>query len=94
LQIAWHKFRKNRLALFGLLVLAGACVIAILGSTIRPDASADANDQHLSLAKKPINFAVKMLAVRKNAEIDKGSFFSRFFFGGKESVNNSVPLES
>jgi peptide/nickel transport system permease protein len=94
LQIAWHKFRKNRLALFGLLVLTGACIVAILGSTIRPDASPDANDQHLSLAKKPINFKVEMLAVQKNAEIDKGLFFSRFFFGGKESVYNSVPVAS
>lgn len=92
LQIAWDKFRKNNLALFGLLVLAGSCIVAILGSTIRPDASQDANEQQLSLAKKPINFAVEMLAVRKNAEIDQSNFFGRFFFGGKESVHNSIPV--
>lgn len=80
------------MALFGLLVLAGACIVAILGSTIRPDASPDANDQHLSLAKKPINFKVEMLTVRKNADIDQDNFISRFFFGGKESAYNSVPV--
>lgn len=93
-EIAWQKFKKNKLAVFGLIVLTAASLIAILGSIIRPDDSKDANDQHLSLAKKPINFKVEMLAVRKNAEIEKGHFFSRFLFGGKESAYKSFPISS
>lgn len=94
LQIAWHKFKKNRLALFGLLVLIGACIVAILGSTIRPDASPDANNQYLSLAKKPMNFSVEMLAVRKNFEVEQGNFLNRLFFGGKETAYQTVPITS
>jgi len=68
--------------------------VALLGSTIRPDGSPDANDQQLSLAKKPMNFSVEMLAVRKNFEVDNKFFFNRFFFGGQESENRSIPIES
>jgi len=85
---------KNRLALFGLIVLIGACIIAILGGTVRPDGSPDANDQQLSLAKKPMNFSVQMLAVRRNVEVEDKFFFRQLFFGGQESRYRNIPLES
>jgi len=94
IQLAWYKFKKNRLALFGLIILIGACIVAILGSIIRPDGTPDANDQQLSLAKKPMNFSVEILEVRKNVEVEDKLFPTRLFFGGQESAHNNIPIES
>ena len=91
-RIAWSKFKQNRLAFFGLLILITACLIAILGSNIRPDNSPDSNDQQLALAKKPMGFTVEELLVQKNFKVEEKSFFSRLFFGGQVSALKSLPI--
>lgn len=91
-QLAWQRFRKNRLAMLGTLILGISLLIAILGGLIRPDATQNANDQQLSIAKKGINFSVLTLRVRKNAVIEHHSFFHELFFGGQENPYFTLPI--
>lgn len=91
-QLAWQRFKRNRLAMLGTLILAISLIIAILGGLIRPDATQNANDQQLSIAKKGINFSVLTLRVRKNAEIENHSFLHELFFGGKENPYFNLPI--
>ena len=93
-KLAWQRFKKNKLAVMGLYILAIATGIAILGGLIRPDSTQNANSQQVSLAKKGINFSVEMLKVRKNANVPNQWFFNQMFFGGKESPYLNVPLHS
>jgi peptide/nickel transport system permease protein len=93
-RLAWLRFKKNRLALFGLGIIALGILIALLGSLIRPDDAANANSQFLSLSKKRINFQVEILKVRKNAPLEKSPFWERFFFGGAEQLYTEIPLHS
>ena len=93
-KLAWLRFKQNRMAMAGLYILAVATLIAILGGVIRPDSTKNANSQQLSLAKKGINFSVKTLYVRKNAEIPKEIFLKQFFFGGKENQYRIIPIHS
>ncbi len=93
-QLAWVRFKKNRLAIVGLYILVIATLIAILGGLIRPDSSNDANNQQLSLAKKGPNFTVQTLRVRKNAEVEERTFFGLLFFGGEESSYRLIPIHS
>ena len=93
-KLAWQRFKKNKLAVLGVYILATAACIAILGGMIRPDATKNANSQQVALAKKGINFSVEMLKVRKNANVPNQWFFSQMFFGGKESRYINVPLHS
>lgn len=93
-QLAWKRFRANRLAVFGLGIITFAFLIATLGANIRPDASQHANSQQLSLASKGINFSVQMLSVKKNDPPGRGNFFSHLFFGGKPSDVLEIPLHS
>lgn len=93
-QLARRRFMKNKPALFGTAILIGAVVVAILGGLIRPDASKNANDQQLSIAKKGLNFSILTLRVRKNAEAPDQTFLSAMFFGGRESAWRSFPIHS
>ena len=93
-KLAWQRFKKNKLAVAGLYILAIAASIAILGGLIRPDSTKNANSQQVSLAKKGINFSVEILKVRRNANVPNQWFFKQMFFGGKESQYLYVPLHS
>ncbi len=93
-KLAWMRFKQNRMAVAGLYILAFAILIAILGGLLRPDSSPNANNQQLSLAKKGINFSVKTLRVRKNAEVEKTIFFQQLFFGGSASKYRIIPIHS
>lgn len=48
----WHKFRRNPLAMGGLVFIALVSLVALLGPLIRPDASRHANDQHLAWSRR------------------------------------------
>ena len=53
---AWQRLKKNKLAMFGLVVIALCMILAVLGYLITPDSTPDANDQILELSKKPPGF--------------------------------------
>ena len=67
--------------MFGLIIICLTIVIAILGYSILPDSTPDANDQKLELQIKTPGFSVKMLKVRKNEDSYKVNFFYKMCFG-------------
>ncbi len=89
-QIAWQKFRRNRLAMSALLFIVLAVVIAMLGYLITPDKTHFANKQYLELSAHKPGFEVKMLMVRKNNEVEKQGFFKTMMYG-RESKFRYVP---
>ncbi len=92
--MAWIRFKKNRMALFGVFVIVVACVIAVLGGIIRPDSSMNANDQQLSLSKKGINFSVQGVEITLNTPEEEQGFWRQMFFGGASSNVDFMPVHS
>lgn len=91
----WHKLLKNKLAVFGLLIIAFFAGIAILGSIIRPDGSPDANDQILEISRKKPGFQIEhMLEVELNKQVEKANLFQKLFFGGQELTHKNIPIEA
>ncbi len=90
---AWLRFKKNKLAVSGLIVIALCIITAVLGYTITPDATPDANDQLLELSKKTPGFKVQMLLNRKNENSHKVNAFSKMLFG-EISDYRSIPFSS
>ncbi|HSH65386.1 MAG TPA: hypothetical protein VLB84_06180, partial [Bacteroidia bacterium] len=88
---AWHRLKKNKLAMLGFWIICICLMVAILGYTITPDASPDANNQLLEISKKPPGFRVMMLQVRKNEPAHQRNFLSKMLFG-KQSDFRSVPF--
>lgn len=87
----WQKFKRNKIAVFGLIIILTACLISILGYLITPDKTPYANDQKPELHIKPPGFSVKMLAVKKNETSVSSSVFNEMLFGKKlEFVNYTL----
>lgn len=80
-QIAWKRFRKNKLAMFGLTIIVISVVIFILGYLISPDSSPDANEQKPELQIKKPGFAIKLLKIRKNEPDHSVNFFVKMING-------------
>lgn len=77
----WKRLKKNKLAVFGMLVIGLSVFVSVLGYLITPDASPDANDQKLEISIKPPGFTAKMLLVRKNEESHDAGLLDKMIFG-------------
>jgi len=71
----------NKPAVFGLVFIVVAHLVAALGFLIMPDKTPDANDGSLYIKKKPPIFEVLMLKERKNVSGDTSSFLQAMYFG-------------
>jgi len=90
---AWQRFKKNKLAMFGLVIITLCMLVAFLGYAISPDSTPDANGQLLELSKKPPGFQVQMLQNRKNENSHRVNFFYKMLFG-EVSDYRSIPFSS
>ena len=80
-QLAWKRFRKNRLAMAGMIFLIFCTVLAIFAYPLMPDSTRNANFQILELSKQPPGTQAMLLLVpRTTAEVRPG--FIKRFFGG------------
>ncbi len=77
----WRRFKRNKLSMLGLIVIAISCLISILGYLITPDPSPYANDQKPELHIKQPGFKAKLLKVKKNEEVEHQSFIEVMIFG-------------
>lgn len=88
---AWHKLKKNRIAMFGLFIITGTVLISILGPLIQPDDTPDANEMSLQLTTKKPGFTVKTLRVTKNKEEITTNIFEKMLFG-EERPYREIPI--
>ena len=68
-------------------------MLAILGPSIAPDKTTDADDQVLELANVNPGFTTQMLLVRKNRDERSPSFLSKVFFG-QDNPYQLIPINS
>lgn len=87
----WRRFRRNKLSMLGLIIIAVACLISILGYAITPDPTPYANDQKPELHIKQPGFSIRFLRVKKNETLESQSFISDMLFG-KEDPYSSYTL--
>ncbi|HWY36580.1 MAG TPA: hypothetical protein VNX68_18195, partial [Nitrosopumilaceae archaeon] len=78
---AWKRFKRNKLSMFGLFIIAISMVVFMLGYLITPDPTPDSNDQKPELQIKPPGFSIKMLKVRKNEEPHHVNFLEKMIWG-------------
>lgn len=89
--IAWHRLKKNKLALFGLFIIVCAFFIAVLGPMIRPDGTPMANDQILEITTQQPGFSVDLLKVKKNKKKHESSIWEIVNIG-VENDFTTVPI--
>lgn len=72
----WKKFRRNPLAMAGLVFIFLMTLVSVLGSSIRPDQSPDANHQVLPIARQKPGTKVKFYTLKNGEEVPIKSFTS------------------
>src|ERR1035437_2538536 len=77
----WHRLKKNKAALFGMVVIGFSIIIALLGYLITPDSTPNGNAQYPELNIKKPGFQMRFLKVRKNEQSYETSFFKKMSDG-------------
>jgi peptide/nickel transport system permease protein len=89
--MAWQRLKKNRLAIFGMVIILIATFVAFLGPLIRPDNTPKANDQIIEITTKKPGFKVDILKVRKNDIPEDISWWTKIS-DGTESNYRAIPI--
>lgn len=89
----WHRFKKNKLALFSLYFIFFCFLLSVFCYWVVPDNSPDANAQHLSLAAKEPMFRVKMLRITSNEPAVESNIFKTLISGKKRNYSE-VPVKA
>jgi peptide/nickel transport system permease protein len=92
-QAAWKRLKKNKGALFGLVVIAVAVLVAIFAYFIAPDPSPFANRIILEIGGSKPGFTQSFIQVKKEKNIPAVSFFDQLL-NGKEDIFYYLPIIS
>ena len=79
--LTWRRFKRNKLAMLGLLMIALATLISILGYLITPDQTPYANDQKPELHIREPGFKSQLLLVKRNQPDEDHSALHTMLFG-------------
>lgn len=90
---AFRRLLKNKPAVFGMIIIALAVVIATFAYLIIPDATPNANDQLVTLALKDPGFDTQILRVTKNRAFEDQSIFTTLLFG-KPNSYQQIPINT
>lgn len=88
---AWRRLRRNKGALFGLIVIIAAIFIAVFAYFLAPDPSPFANRIILEIGGNKPGFRQDFLLVKKEKTVSTPSFFGRLM-NGKEDPYYYVPI--
>lgn len=90
-QRLWKSFKRNKLALFGLIYIALTVLIATLGYLIMPDSTPQANNMTIQLSIKKPGSVFTMLRVRKGQHVEHTGLINKILYGQPDDYTN-VPI--
>jgi len=90
---AWRRLKKNKGAVFGLIVIIFAVVVAIFAYFIAPDSSPYSNRIILEIGGEKPGFKQSFIKVKKDKDVAASGFFKQLV-SGKEDVYYYVPINS
>lgn len=85
---AWRRFKRNKLALFGLSIICLAVLISVLGYLITADKTPYANDQKPELHIMKPGSNVQFLCVTRNQEAEQTNLLTTMLFGRSDPFAN------
>ncbi len=80
-KIARRRFRRNPMAMSGMIFILIVLLVALLGPFIRPDGTVNANDQHLSLSRLKPGTTVQTIRIQKS-DIEPAGILQNWMNGG------------
>ena len=92
-QLAWLRFRKNKLAMISLSFVVFTTLLSIFGYTIISDDTPSANRQILEVSMLPPGTNVKFIKLKRNNSVEQETFLIRLF-AGKQQDYRLIPFLS
>jgi ABC-type dipeptide/oligopeptide/nickel transport system permease subunit len=92
-QAAWRRLRKNKGAMFGLVIIAIAILVAVFAYFIAPDSSSYANRIILEIGGEKPGYKQIFIKVQKDKTVAPASFLKQLI-SGKEDAYYHVPIVS
>lgn len=89
----WKKFKRNTLALIGLIFIVLMVIVGVLGYVITPDQTPYANTQQLQIGKEKPGSKFKFLIVQRYHNVKDAGFFEKMLYG-QPAKFKSVPITS
>lgn len=86
------KLLRHPSSLTGILIIAIAMLVAILGANIRKDKTPYANDMMITLANREPGFEAEVLLISGTQKAEQ-SFLGNLFFGGRISNEKKIALK-
>ncbi|MBK5272967.1 MAG: ABC transporter permease, partial [Bacteroidia bacterium] len=90
-KLAWKRLKKNKGAIFGLVLIALAVFVAVFAYYIAPDPSPFANRIILEIGGEKPGFEQSFIKVKKDKKINTPVFFKRLL-QGKEDAWFYIPI--
>ncbi len=89
----WKRFKKNKPALGGIVVIAIMVLMGILGYLIMPDQTPMANDMLLQISTKKPGSSFTILYVDNKRHVEQRNFFETMIYGQPTSYRE-IPVSS
>ncbi|RYE58542.1 MAG: ABC transporter permease [Sphingobacteriales bacterium] len=93
LKNAWQRFKKDKLALSGLIFILLLMTIGLLGYLITPDQTPYANTMHLQLSNKKPGRTFLFLIISRSESVKKVNLIEKMV-SGQQSHFKSIPVTS
>ena len=89
----WRRLKKNRGAVFGMIIIVMALLMAVFSYLLAPDHSPYANRMILEIGGQKPGYHQSFLLIKKQQDIPRTSFISRLF-SGTDDRYDWIPIES
>src|SRR5258706_6154554 len=88
---AWRRLKKNKGAVFGLIVIVLAVLVAVFAYFIAPDPSPYANRIILEIGGEKPGFKQSFIKIKKDKDVAASGFLKQLV-SGKEDAYHYVPI--
>lgn len=82
LEQSWHRFRRNPLAMSGMVFIILLSLVSLSGHFLRPDKSVNANGQNLEISRQQPGFSTQIIQVPLSSEQVEISAMKAWLDGG------------
>jgi peptide/nickel transport system permease protein len=90
-QRTWKIFKRNKLAVAGMLFIVFCVIVAILGYLVMPDSTPLANNQTIQLSIKKPGSTFMMLRIKKPGHVDTVGLLKKMLFG-QPAFYQDIPI--
>ena len=86
-QIAWKRLKKNKGAMFGLIIIIASVLTAIFAYFIAEDSTPNADRQIVEIQAKKPGYKQLFLKLKKEKDIPKTGFFKNLIYGAEDEYS-------